>query len=140
MQELQVLGFDYSATVDSFLAREGELQEQLEQRAEQIGHLKELVSAYKKEISAMTAHINDARALKELQWKNIIEYDQVKNKQRTRLGRTIKEEAAHCKELISALCSQLQEKEAGLGQSLQEYEGLERDKNCLENELNQLRN
>ena len=38
------------------------------------------------------------------------------------------------------LCSQKQEKEAELGQSLQEYEGLEQDKNCMENELNQLRN
>ena len=44
------------------------------------------------------------RALKELQWKNIIDYDQVKNKQRAKLSRTIKEETQKCKGSIAFLC------------------------------------
>jgi len=103
IQSLQVLGFDYQDKIDAFLARENELHDQLESRAEQISQLRDMVSSYRKLIETLSTHLNDSKTLKELQWKNIIEYDQVKNKQKARMGKTIKEEVGQSREIVKGL-------------------------------------
>jgi len=44
-------------------------------QGEQIGYLKEIVGNYTKLINTLKEHINDSKTLKEMQWKNIIDYD-----------------------------------------------------------------
>lgn len=114
VEDMQVLGFDYGAKIDAFLGREQELREQLEQRSEEISQLKSMVFSYRKLIEQMSGHVQEAKVLKEAQWKNIIEYDGVKNKQKARISKTVREEAARCKQLIADLWERIGQKEAEL--------------------------
>lgn len=133
------MAFDYQEKIDSFLSREISLMAQVEERSKQLADLREVISGYKKLVLTLSTHISDARTLKELQWKNIIEYDQAKNKQKTKMSKTIREEVSANKENIKKLYSLINQKDYEINQAFIANENIEKEKHCLENEVNDLR-
>lgn len=112
-----MLGFDYEGKIEQFLQRENHLHDQLEERASQISQLKDMVFSYRKLIETLSTHLHDSKTLKELQWKNIIEYDQIKNKQKLKMNKTIKSEVEDSREIVKSLYATISQKESQLAQS-----------------------
>jgi len=97
------MGFDYQDKIDEYLSREKTLKQELQIRSDQIISLKEVITGYKKLIETQKVHMNDAKILKEMQWRNIIDYDLVKNAQKSKMSKTIKEEVASNKNMLRKL-------------------------------------
>ena len=84
MQEFNVLSFDYLKLIDERIQTENELRSQIKKKNAQMQNLKEIVYGNQSLIKQLQSHLVEQQSLKQSQWKNIISYDCVKDKEQAK--------------------------------------------------------
>jgi hypothetical protein len=92
-----VLSYDYLKQIQHHLDREAQLNEKLEERGKQVDELREIINSSQRMIKKLFEHVGDQKALKELQWKNIITYDSIKDSEKRKIKECIKKESTQTK-------------------------------------------
>ena len=79
MQDFQVLSYDYLARIDGHISRREDLKGQLEDQNRKIEQLRAIAAESRGVIQSLLEHNRKQKELKEAQWRNIINFDCMKD-------------------------------------------------------------
>lgn len=88
--------------------------------------MREVIAESQRVIQSLLEHNGKQRELKEAQWRNIINFDCMKDQEQAKLSQSVRNEVLAAHEMLAALHSELLQKQRMLDGQNQQLEELER--------------
>jgi len=140
LQDFQVLSYDYLERIDKHMGAHEELSSELERSQGQVERLRAIITESRGVVQSLLQHNLKQKELKEAQWRNIINFDCMKDQEQAKLSVSVRTEVRQAQEMLTALHAELSSKQRMLDKRNAQLQDLERMTSSAENQVCNQRN